>query len=161
MERDQNQRNNEKKVIDDVTLKWLSQMETELKRKNGHLLFLKHVEELYIIVLSRRKKGNKCSNTKRHHTHNYTPTHSTRRRTDAHTQDMLQDKKSHDHEMDTTQLQPMHQTTTLHLKNGHLGHSNVVVVSLDLENAKIHAEIEATKLSASETEKQSQSLVRK
>jgi hypothetical protein len=44
MERDQNQRNKEKKVIDDVTLKWLSQMETELKRKNGHLLFLEHVE---------------------------------------------------------------------------------------------------------------------
>jgi hypothetical protein len=28
-----------KKVIDDATLKWLSQMETELKRKNGTFFF--------------------------------------------------------------------------------------------------------------------------
>jgi hypothetical protein len=43
----------------------------------------------------------------------------------------------------------------------HLGRNNVVVLSLDLENAKIRAEMEATKLCASKTEKQCQSLVRK
>jgi hypothetical protein len=39
MERDQNQCNKEKKVMDDDTLKWLSQMETELKTKTGTFFF--------------------------------------------------------------------------------------------------------------------------
>jgi hypothetical protein len=39
MERDQNQCNKEKKVMDDDTLKWLSQMETELKTKMGTFFF--------------------------------------------------------------------------------------------------------------------------
>jgi hypothetical protein len=53
--------------------------------------------------------------------------------------------------VDTTRL------TTLHLKKRDLGCSNVVVLSLDLENTEIRAEMEATNLSALEIEKQCES----
>jgi hypothetical protein len=51
--------------------------------------------------------------------------------------------------------------TELKKKSGQLDRSNAAVQRLEMENAEIHAEMEAAKLSASETEKQCQSLARK
>jgi hypothetical protein len=51
--------------------------------------------------------------------------------------------------------------TELKKKSGQLDRTNATVQRLEMENAEIRAEMEAAKLSASETEKQCQSLVRK
>lgn len=51
--------------------------------------------------------------------------------------------------------------TELKKKSGQLDRSNATVQRLEMENAEIRAEMEAAKLSASETERQCQSLARK
>jgi hypothetical protein len=92
MERDQNQRNKEEKVMNDDTLKWLSQMETELKAKNRHLFFLEHVRELCIVVLRGRKRVTGAlvqKDTTRTRTHRHT------QHTDAHTQQTWLRTRSH------------------------------------------------------------------
>jgi hypothetical protein len=71
MERDQNQCNKEKKVIDDDTLKRLSEMETELKTKNG-TFFLEHVGELCIVVVTEEKGEQVPWNKKTPHAHVHT-----------------------------------------------------------------------------------------
>jgi hypothetical protein len=56
MERDQNQCNKENKVIDDDTLKRLSEMETELKTRNGHFFSRTRWRTVYRCS-NRRKRG--------------------------------------------------------------------------------------------------------
>jgi hypothetical protein len=78
--------------MNDDTLKWLSQMETELKAKNRHLFFLEHVRELCIVVLRGRKRVTGAlvqKDTTRTRTHRHT------QHTDAHTQQTWLRTRSH------------------------------------------------------------------
>ncbi|CAN6217465.1 unnamed protein product [Urochloa humidicola] len=62
---------------------------------------------------------------------------------------------------DDTMKRLAHLENELKKKSGQLDRSNATVQRLEMENAEIRAEMEAAKLSASETEKQCQGLLRK
>ncbi|CAN6204310.1 unnamed protein product [Urochloa humidicola] len=62
---------------------------------------------------------------------------------------------------DDTLKRLAHLENELKKKSGQLDRSNATVQKLEMENAEIRAEMEAAKLSASETEKQCQGLLRK
>lgn len=62
---------------------------------------------------------------------------------------------------DDTTKRLTHLENELKKKSGQLDRSNATVQRLDMENAEIRAEMEAAKLSASETERQCQGLLRK
>nr|CAB3456936.1 unnamed protein product [Digitaria exilis] len=62
---------------------------------------------------------------------------------------------------DDTMKRLTHLENELKKKSGQLDRSNATVQRLDMENAEIRAEMEAAKLSASETERQCQGLLRK
>jgi len=62
---------------------------------------------------------------------------------------------------DDTMKRLAHLENELKKKSGQLDRSNATVQRLEMENAEVRAEMEAAKLSASETERQCQGLVRK
>jgi hypothetical protein len=90
---------------------WIGDLRSPFPSNTPNLsFFLEHVGKLRIIVLIRRKAGNKCSRTKRHHMYKHTPTH-----THAYVHHMAQDKRSHDHGGGLHRTQPSQPTTKLHL----------------------------------------------